>query len=295
MDNAKTGNFIRTLRKERNMTQKELAQRLHITDRAVSKWERGLSAPDIALLEPLAEVLEVSVSELIQGRRAEIPVEESTKSLLEYARGEIARKVGGLRKKYTGLLCACLTLALLVGGALLWRSGVLFLLDTKPSPDGETVVRVYSKAWDFWPLHFTLEDTVQTIEKFNGALGTGTGYISYGDSSYEGLWWAPDSKKYVVSVREAKGTRLVLHDLVRNSGRNLNAAVNLYYWMSEQGMAPKRPEPPRMEYQFLQWGKDSVSMLLYYAFEDGAGPHEGYFWYNCEANEVGGILELNTE
>ena len=41
MDNMKTGQFIRDLRKERGMTQKELADRLHITDRAVSKWERG--------------------------------------------------------------------------------------------------------------------------------------------------------------------------------------------------------------------------------------------------------------
>ena len=46
MDNLQTGAFIRELRKEQGMTQKELADRLHITDRAVSKWERGLCAPD---------------------------------------------------------------------------------------------------------------------------------------------------------------------------------------------------------------------------------------------------------
>ena len=50
MDNLKTGAFIKSCRKEKRMTQKELADRLHVTDRAVSKWERGLSAPDIALL-----------------------------------------------------------------------------------------------------------------------------------------------------------------------------------------------------------------------------------------------------
>ena len=46
------------------MTQKDLAERLHITDRAVSKWERGLCAPDISLLESLAETLGVSILEL---------------------------------------------------------------------------------------------------------------------------------------------------------------------------------------------------------------------------------------
>ena len=64
MDPTKTGALIRALRKERNMAQKDLAERLHITDRAVSKWERGLCAPDISLLEPLAEALGVSILEL---------------------------------------------------------------------------------------------------------------------------------------------------------------------------------------------------------------------------------------
>ena len=64
MDPVKTGTLIRALRKERNMTQKDLAERLHITDRAVSKWERGLCAPDISLLESLAETLGVSILEL---------------------------------------------------------------------------------------------------------------------------------------------------------------------------------------------------------------------------------------
>ena len=48
MDNVKTGSFIKELRKEKDMTQKQLADRLHITDRAVSKWERGVCAPDIS-------------------------------------------------------------------------------------------------------------------------------------------------------------------------------------------------------------------------------------------------------
>ncbi len=48
MENQKIGNFIKELRKEKNLTQKELADKLFITDRAVSKWERGLSCPDIS-------------------------------------------------------------------------------------------------------------------------------------------------------------------------------------------------------------------------------------------------------
>lgn len=69
MDNLKLGSFIAQLRKEKNMTQKELADRLHVTDKAVSKWETGKGFPDLKLMEPLAEVLGVSLVELLQGER----------------------------------------------------------------------------------------------------------------------------------------------------------------------------------------------------------------------------------
>lgn len=69
MDKEKMGKFVAQLRKEKKMTQKELAEKLFLTDKAISKWERGLSFPDISVLEPLAEVLEVSVLELLEGER----------------------------------------------------------------------------------------------------------------------------------------------------------------------------------------------------------------------------------
>ena len=64
MNKERLGGFIAENRKALDMTQKDLAERLHITDRAVSKWERGLCAPDISLLESLAETLGVSILEL---------------------------------------------------------------------------------------------------------------------------------------------------------------------------------------------------------------------------------------
>lgn len=74
MENEKIGPFIRQLRKDRHMTQKELARRLNVTDKAVSKWELGASLPDVALLLPLAEALGVSVTELLGGvRQADAP------------------------------------------------------------------------------------------------------------------------------------------------------------------------------------------------------------------------------
>lgn len=57
------GSFIADQRRAQNMTQKDLAQRLHVTDKAVSKWERGLSYPDVTLLEPLATVFGLGIEE----------------------------------------------------------------------------------------------------------------------------------------------------------------------------------------------------------------------------------------
>lgn len=71
MNTSNTGKFISDLRKEKGLTQKELAQKLNVTDKAVSKWETGRSAPDIAMLTPLADTLEVTVVEILQGEKIE--------------------------------------------------------------------------------------------------------------------------------------------------------------------------------------------------------------------------------
>jgi transcriptional regulator with XRE-family HTH domain len=71
MDNKTTGAFISARRKELSLNQKQLAEKLGVTDKAVSKWETGRSAPDIALLEPLAKELGVSVVEILQGEKIE--------------------------------------------------------------------------------------------------------------------------------------------------------------------------------------------------------------------------------
>ena len=67
MDNEKTGGLIRRLRRERGLTQQQLAEQLGVSDKAVSKWERGLGGPELGLLPELAESLEVDMSRLLSG------------------------------------------------------------------------------------------------------------------------------------------------------------------------------------------------------------------------------------
>ncbi len=70
MEQIKIGIFIAELRKEQNMTQLNLAEKLGVTDRAISKWENGRGLPDVSLMKPLCEILGITVTELLNGERA---------------------------------------------------------------------------------------------------------------------------------------------------------------------------------------------------------------------------------
>ena len=71
MTNYVTGDTIRYLRERRHLTQRELAERLNVSDKTISKWETSRGLPDITLLEPLASTLSVSVAELLSGEHIE--------------------------------------------------------------------------------------------------------------------------------------------------------------------------------------------------------------------------------
>lgn len=80
MNYEKIGKFIQEKRKKKGLTQKELAQKLNITDKAVSKWERGLGCPDVSILEVLAQELDVSILEILKGRIIENEVIQVTEA-----------------------------------------------------------------------------------------------------------------------------------------------------------------------------------------------------------------------
>lgn len=118
IDKEKFGTFVAQLRKEKGMMQKELAEKLYVSDKAVSKWERGLSIPDVALLVPLAEILDVTVTELLECRRipkAEPMDSRQTEELVQKVIGMSAEEPGGRVKRGLQLLACTLT-----GGLELW-------------------------------------------------------------------------------------------------------------------------------------------------------------------------------
>lgn len=89
MEQQKIGSFLKELRKEKNLTQEQLAEKLNVSGRTVSRWETGSNMPDISLLVELAEFYEVSIPEIIDGeRKSEImneEVKEAALKLSDYA------------------------------------------------------------------------------------------------------------------------------------------------------------------------------------------------------------------
>lgn len=136
MNENKIGQFIAECRKEKNMTQKELAEQLHITDKAVSKWERGLSCPDISLLTPLSKILDVTTGELLNGERnAAVSNDHSSgvDQAISYAEASADKKRISLQHLFSisfsclllvGMV-VCIICDLAIAGSLTWSRYVI--------------------------------------------------------------------------------------------------------------------------------------------------------------------------
>ena len=81
MDQKKIGAFIAQCRKEKSLTQIQLAELLDITNQAVSKWENGICLPDISLFETICNVLDITLVELIEGKKSQKPTENESKNI----------------------------------------------------------------------------------------------------------------------------------------------------------------------------------------------------------------------
>ena len=101
MDQSKIGAFLRELRKEKGITQEQLADELGVSGRTISRWETGNNMPDISLLVEIAEFFDVSIPEIIKGERKSENMREEIKEVAEtmsdYANVEKARLLKSMR------------------------------------------------------------------------------------------------------------------------------------------------------------------------------------------------------
>ncbi len=118
MNEIKIGQFIAELRKDQKLTQKDLAAQLHITDKAVSKWERGLSCPDITLLTSVADILGVTTGELLNGQRSQSvtskEVEKNIDNALVYAEKSAKSKMVSFQNIFAVSFSVLLLLGIIV-------------------------------------------------------------------------------------------------------------------------------------------------------------------------------------
>lgn len=295
MDNVKMGELIREARKEKGLTQLDVARKFGITDRAVSKWERGICAPDIGILEELAELLGLSVAELIAGERKQPEedrekINEAVKETISYSQKEIAvkKKAAAGRLLMVSILAGALAVAVLLG--ILWYRGSFHRIGRYPSPDGTTVTTVYGcRLRGGGPPvaeGITLEDK-----------GRIRGRTIYENASFRGLWWSPNGSYQVVSMATHEGICLSLADFTRNIGVNLTHRLEIAIWRDPFfSDVPDNEEgwKPLIRFEFLQWSQeDPEKMLIYFSYKDTAGsPREGYLWYDYETGKASGQMEL---
>ena len=127
MDTKKTGELIAQCRKARGLSQGELASRLHVTDKAVSKWERGMSYPDVTLLEPLAAALDLTVEELMACRRQAVKgAEETMQNLLDISRDSVRKE----RRRSWQRLAAVLVLLAITAAVVAYNLIIVRVNDT---------------------------------------------------------------------------------------------------------------------------------------------------------------------
>lgn len=135
MDQIKTGKFIAQLRREQGLTQKELADKLCVSDKAISKWETGKGSPDVSSMQPLCEALGISVTELLTGE----------KLTQEQYRAEAERNLFALlRKKRTTQLVGAVITAAVMLFCMVGLYRMEFTIDISSTAGLESAIKGYN-------------------------------------------------------------------------------------------------------------------------------------------------------
>ena len=118
MDQIKTGKFIAECRKQKNLTQMQLAEKIGITDKAVSKWERGIAMPDTSIMLELCDILGISVNELLSGEKINM---ENNEQKNEQLLLEMAKELEKKSKTIWNAMWIIMTVSIigLIGGLML--------------------------------------------------------------------------------------------------------------------------------------------------------------------------------
>ncbi len=202
MDAEKTGKLIAELRKEKNMTQQQLAEQLYVSDKAVSRWETGRGFPEITVLEDIADLLGVGVAEIIRGERMKDMV--SSKETESIAEDSVRMSKEYVRKKRIAhfVLGSLIAAAVLIAAWAHLNSPIYF-----KDPDRVTQIREL----DDGTIVALLEEDVAgyEIEKVKGEAGEDCAFMScYSTKAYE---WFGRKQKKIALLSESGGTDYIYY------------------------------------------------------------------------------------
>lgn len=324
------GGFIAILRKEAGMTQKQVADRLHVTDRAVSKWERGLSYPDVTLMEPLAAVLGVGVDELLtcQRKKTAIPEPElpALHSLLTITQEEKRIRTRRTQALVWIAIAAALALTVL---ATMQRNGKLLFEQRTTSPDGSTTFTAYRDRLLDGVLYMKTDHPIS----FEGAACPycGRGTPNWTDrqelewylTSVESLSWSTDGRYLLIQGggSNGKSVELLLWDFmkygkdspVHSNGITLDilqqlSGYDVYQSYLNDTFPPPNLEPepmlpalpgngwvPVVTLSDVHWAEGVHEIAMTYAYDGTDGLHRsGELCYDVDTETVVLLKEDTT-
>lgn len=199
MDTVRFGKFIRDMRKEKGLTQKQLADRLYVSDKAVSKWENGACFPDIKVLDQLAEQLGVSILELMQSERIREPVIDREEAELVVMDTISQSEQAEERKRQMGRV----KVLLFAGGCgilyLIW-SGVRYLMEQSAGVPPSAGTAALTIAWYENPVLFYIRAGILSV-----ACGT---------AAFVLLWKNEQIREVKIGRHRVKSVLTVLMDIL---------------------------------------------------------------------------------
>jgi transcriptional regulator with XRE-family HTH domain len=254
MEKERFGAFVAENRRGLGLTQKDLAEKLHVTDKAVSKWERGLSYPDVTLLEPLAEVFGLGVTELVACRR-DAGGEEEVQSLLAIS-GENVRRERARRQRWVAvlgvlLLAALAALAILLARSTVRETGELYILHTEAR--GDTLLLFLEKEGHLLRLAYAGADRGDLAQRLEDGYSL-QGEYRWNRRSYTGalLRWSPGGIPIGTPMDE------------------VGSATDLYPWDGDALYGFPRVMVKLLSRQPNPWGKGYLSTYIFYRGDDSA-------------------------
>ncbi len=180
MDQVKTGKFIQKMRKEQQLTQRQIADKLNISDKTVSKWETGNGLPEVGLMLPLCSLLHINVNELLSGERLD---EQKYQEKAEVNIMDLLKEKAEAKRKIVILIVQCI-MTLLSGITLImtasflemqvWVRIVLIVIAAAVMVSGIIVACVMEREAGVYECPCCGERFVPTMKEFVSGLHTFT-------------------------------------------------------------------------------------------------------------------------